>query len=81
VGALTGRVRRWVSPSPWWRRDRGGLVLYVQGYGATQTYLTRSLDKAREMVIEYVELKAEVQVSKAVEFTWLDNGGFDRLDQ
>jgi len=32
------------------------------------------------MVIEFVEVMAEVQVSKTVEITWPDNGGLERVD-
>ncbi|WP_305094113.1 hypothetical protein [Prescottella sp. R16] len=66
-------VTRWETRAPWWQRRRWirGLVLDIDGHGTTQTYGTRSLDAAREMVLEYLHL-SEVEVAEDVTIVWTD---------
>lgn len=68
-------VARWDTRGPWWqaRRRLPGLVLEIDGHGATQTYGTRSLDTAREMVLEYLRL-SDVEVADDVTIIWSEHG-------
>lgn len=68
-------VNRWETRAPWWRGWRWlpGLVLEIDGHGATQTYGTRSLDTARAMVLEYLRL-SDVEVAEDVTITWSERG-------
>ena len=69
------RVERWKAGGwKWW--SRGGFSLYVYGLGVrgpTQTYRTRSMDAAREMVIDYI-CCGDVVVPDDMEICWVDNG-------
>ncbi|WP_097210840.1 MULTISPECIES: hypothetical protein [unclassified Rhodococcus (in: high G+C Gram-positive bacteria)] len=66
-------VGRWEARGPWWqgRRRMPGLFLEIEGHGATQTYGTRSLDTAREMVLEYLECTGNPAPADTT-ITWID---------
>lgn len=68
------RVDRWTARRGWRWWGRGGLVLYLAGLGVqgvTQTYRSRSLDDAREMVVDYLRCSG-VEVADDVAITWID---------
>jgi hypothetical protein len=60
------------------RWNRGGLFLSIDWPGTdtwcTQTYRSRTLDDAREMVIDYLRCR-DVQVADDVIINWVDVGG------
>ncbi len=67
------RIERWETAGR--RRGRGGLVLYIHGFGVravTQTRRSRSIDDARAMVIDCLR-GHDVDVSEDVTITWTDN--------
>ncbi|QCQ91170.1 hypothetical protein [Rhodococcus sp. SGAir0479] len=66
-------VTRWETRAPWWRRRQWirGLELDIDEHGTTQTYGTRSLDAAREVVLEYLHL-SKVEVAADVTIIWTD---------
>ena len=67
------RIERWETASR--RRRRGGLVLYIHGFGiqaVTQTHRSRSIDDARAMVIDCLR-GHDVDVPDEVTITWTDN--------
>ena len=71
--AVLVRIERWETASR--RRNRGGLVLYIHGFGiqaVTQTHRSRSIDDARAMVIDSLR-SHDVVVPDDVTITWTDN--------
>ena len=58
VQEIRVKVSRWESRRLWWRAGTRapGLVLHIEGYSTpTQTYRTRDLDRARAMVLDYLD--------------------------
>ncbi|TQF65299.1 hypothetical protein FK531_22025 [Rhodococcus spelaei] len=68
-------VSRWQTRGPWWRgrRRMPGLVLEIDGHGATQTYGTRDLDTARTMVLDYLDTVDEPAPRDAT-IVWIETG-------
>jgi hypothetical protein len=68
------RIERWKSDRGlWW--NRGGLALFVRGFGiegVTQTYRSRSIDDARDMVIDYLRCR-NIDVPDDVEILWAED--------
>ena len=71
--AVLVRIERWETAGR--RRNRGGLVLYIYGFGiqaVTQTQRSRSIDDARAVVIDALR-GHDVEVPDDVTITWTDN--------
>ena len=67
--AVLVRIERWETAGR--RRNRGGLVLYIHGFGI-QAHRSRSIDDARAMVIDSLR-SHDVDVPDEVTITWTDN--------
>lgn len=68
-------MSRWTCRGQWWRgwRRQNGLELHVEGYGYTQTYGTRDLDRARMMVLGYL-VTIDEPAPRDVAICWTDSG-------
>jgi hypothetical protein len=75
VSEIRVTVSRWEARGPWWqgRRRMPGLALEIDGHGMTQTYGTRSLDAAREMVLDYLETVDRPAAGDAT-ILWVERG-------